>query len=163
MVASADPAERTATDGFAPAKLRARRRARGVRYAAIAGFVALSAVGGAMVAERWKSDQPAARHAAAGGGAEITPRSAAPGAERNPDTDPTAEKTLPSRPIPTLAASTTTTTATPTTAASTKGKSRVKQAVLRQARAGSPGPTPGPRPTADSRLGAWDPDSPVPP
>jgi hypothetical protein len=39
----------------------------------------------------------------------------------------------------------------------------VKPSVIRQARAGATGPTQIPRPTADSRLGAWDPDSPVPP
>ena len=162
VVASVDPAERTATDGFAPSKLRARRRARGARTAAIAGFVALCAVTGAMVTKRWTSDEPTARHAA-GGGAEITPRSAAPGAERNPATDPTAEKTLPPRALPAVAASTTTTTATATTGTNTKGKARVKPAVIRQGRAGATGQAGSPRPTADSRLGAWDPDSPVPP
>jgi hypothetical protein len=165
VVASADAADRTATDGFAPTKLRARRRARGARYAAVAGFVALSTVAGAMVAKRWKSDAPATTHAATAGGAEITPRSAAPGAERNPATDPTADKTLPPRVLPAVAASTATTTAPPTTGttATTKGKARVKTTVIRQARAGTSGPTQSPRPTADSRLGAWDPDSPVPP
>ncbi len=161
VVASVDPADRTATDGFAPTKLRARRRARGARAAAVAGFVALCAVAGAMVTKRWKSDEPPVRHAT--GGAEITPRSAAPGAERNPATDPTAEKTLPPRVLPAVAASTTTTTATATTATNTKGKARVKPAVIRQGRAGATGQTQSPRPTAESRLGAWDPDSPVPP
>src|SRR4051794_25457128 len=88
VVASADAADRTATDGFAPAKPRARRRARGARYAALAGFVALSALAGVIGAKRWKSDAPAPT--GVGTGAEITPRSAAPGAERNPATDPTA-------------------------------------------------------------------------
>jgi len=159
VVASADPAERTATDAFASSKLAARRRAHAARYAAVAGFVALCAVAGAMVTKRWKSDGATVNHAAAGG-AEITPRSAAPGAERNPATDTTAEKILPSpaTTIPAVAASATTTTAT-----NTKGKTRVKPAAIRQGRAGAAGQTQSPRPTADSRLGAWDPDSPVPP
>jgi len=51
--------------------------------------------------------------------------------------------------------------ATETTGAKTKA--RVKTAAIRQGRNATAGQTTGPRPTADSRLGAWDPDSPVPP
>ena len=157
VVASADPAERTATDAFGTTRQRARRRGRVARYAAVAGFVGLCAIGGGVLAKRWMGD------------AEIIPRSVAPGAERNPANQPTAEKTMPSSTaIPAVAAddAATTTTATTTTTTMKNGKAkaaRVKPAVIRQGRAGTTGQAAGPRPSADSRLGSWDPDSPVPP
>jgi hypothetical protein len=64
------------------------------RYAAVAGFVGLCAIAGGALAKRWMGD--AGAPAVAGEGSKITPRSVAPGAERNPATEPTAEKTMPS-------------------------------------------------------------------
>ena len=165
VVASADPAERTATDAFGTTRQRARRRGRVARTAAVAGFVGLCAIAGGVLAKRWMGDAGATR-AGAGASAEITPRSVAPGAERNPATEPTAEKTMPSSAaIPAVAAgdAATPTTTTATTVKNGKAKARVKPAVIRQGRAGATGQTAGPRPSADSRLGSWDPDSPVPP
>ena len=164
VVASADPAERTATDAFGTTRQRARRRGRVARYAAVAGFVGLCAIAGGVLAKRWMGDADATK--AGGASAEITPRSVAPGAERNPATEPTAEKTMPSSTaIPAVAAgdAATTTTTTTTTVKNGKAKARVKPAVIRQGRAGATGQAAGPRPSADSRLGSWDPDSPVPP
>jgi serine/threonine protein kinase len=161
VVASSDPAERTATDAFGPTRLGKRRRARGARYAAVAGLIAACALAGAWVTKRWTSGEPANSNVAAG--VEKPPRSVAPGAERNPATDPTAEKTIPSTTIPAVAANNATTSAARTmTAKNDKAKTKVKPAVVRQGRAGATD-QPGPRPTADSRLGSWDPDSPVPP
>jgi len=164
--ASVDPADRTATDAFETGRIRAQRRARGARYAALAVlFVAFFAVMGGLVT----------RYFIGGGGtapsrdtatAEKNPRSVAPGAERNPATEPTAEKTVPSTTVPALATSTAASGAATSAAAMLKpgkGKARVRPALIRQARDGSDRPAPGTRPTADSRLGAWDPDSPVPP
>jgi len=164
-VASADPAERTATDAFGTTRQRARRRGRVARTAAVAGFVGLCAIAGGVLAKRWMGDAGATR-AGAGASAEITPRSVAPGAERNPATEPTAEKTMPSSAaIPAVAAgdAATPTTTTATTVKNGKAKARVKPAVIRQGRAGATDQAAGPRPSADSRLGSWDPDSPVPP
>ena len=159
VIASADPADRTATDGFATANLRAKRLARGLRITAIAAFAVLCAVGGAALTKHWKAAEPAAERAA-GSSAEPTPRSAAPGAERNPATGTTAEKSLPPAGVVSAGAATTTTVA----GSNTKTKARVKPAMIRQGRAGAAGEAAsGPRPTADSRLGSWDPDSPVPP
>jgi hypothetical protein len=154
VVASADPADRTATDAFGTTAQHARKKTRAMRFGALAGFVALCFAGGAVATKHWRDAEAK------------DPRSGPPGAERNPATEPTAEKTLPSttavaaNPRPTTTpASATTTTATP----NEKTKTRVKPAVIRQARTAAAGPTSSPRPTADSRLGAWDPDSPVPP
>jgi len=164
VVASADPAERTATDAFGTTRQRARRRGRVARYAAVAGFVGLCAIAGGALAKRWMGDADASK--GGGASAEITPRSVAPGAERNPAAEPTAEKTMPSSTtIPAVAAgdAATTTTTTTTAAKNGKAKARMKPAVIRQGRASATGQTAGPRPSADSRLGSWDPDSPVPP
>jgi hypothetical protein len=170
VVASADPSDRTATDAFATARVRAQRIARGARIAALAVFVVLCAVAGGLVTKRWSSggvaryrDTAAASLPTAATPQPATaativenPRSVAPGAERNPATNPTAEKLMPSTtaPLPALGASTVKTG---------KTKARVKTAVLRQARAGAEGQPGGSRTTVDSRLGTWDPDSPVPP
>jgi hypothetical protein len=160
VVASADPADRTATDGFATANRRAKRLARGLRYAGIGAFAVLCAVGGAAVTKRWKAAEPAVERAAGGSSAEPTPRSAARGAESNPARNTTAEKSLPPAGVVPAGAATTTTVA----GSNTKTKGRVKSAIIRQGRAGAAGETAsGPRPSADSRLGSWDPDSPVPP
>jgi serine/threonine protein kinase len=163
VVASANPAERTATDAFGTTAARARRSLRAMRAGALAGFFALCAVAGALATNHWRDD------AAGAPSVEKDPRSAAPGAERNPATVPTAEKTVPSttlipaaatNPSPATATATTPTTATATS--NEKTKTRAKPAVIRQARTPAAAPTSGPH-TADSRLGAWDPDSPVPP
>jgi tRNA A-37 threonylcarbamoyl transferase component Bud32 len=175
VVAPLDPADRTATDGFTRTARQAQRLARGVRYAAVAAFALACAIAGAAATKHWRGAEPAAARAA-GPSAEKDPRSAAPGAEGNPATAPTAEKSLPpTAPVPAVAARTTATTADAATTGATgamttaamanaKTKARVKPAVIRQGRAGATGQTvASPRPTADSRLGSWDPDSPVPP
>jgi serine/threonine protein kinase len=176
--AATDPADRTATDAHGTTGMRARKRSRAARYGALAGFFAVCAVAGALVTKHWRAaDAAAGRDRAAAARGEKDPRSAAPGAERNPATDTTAEKTRPSTAMippvatnPAGAGATTIARATTTeaTAATTKAKARVKNATLRQARTPDSGgqstaAAAGSRPTADSRLGAWDPDSPVPP
>ena len=165
VVASADPADRTATDAFGSTRQSARQATRRARTAAaVAGLVAACAIAGGVLASRWNAGDAARK--AAGASAEITPRSVAPGAERNPATEPTAEKTMPSSTaIPAVATGdgATPTTTTTTTVKNGKAKARVKPAVARQGRAGAAGQAAVPRPSADSRLGSWDPDSPVPP
>jgi hypothetical protein len=188
VIASADLPDRTATDAFATARVRAQRIKRGARMAALATFVALFAVAGGLVTKRWSSGGAAPYRDTAAASLPTTaatplpataatiektsrekssreknlreenPRSVAPGAERNPATNPTAEKVMPSTttPLPAIATA-------GATAKAGKTKARVKPAVLRQARAGSEGQPGGGRPTVDSRLGTWDPDSPVPP
>jgi len=167
VVASGDPADRTATDAFGTTAQHARKRTRAMRTGALAGFVALCFAGGALATKYWRDGATQPNHAAVPPDGTRDPRSGPPGAERNPATEPTAEKTLPSTTvIPAVAAnplpSTTPATAT-TTPPNAKTKGKVKPAVIRQARTAAAAPTSSPRPTADSRLGAWDPDSPVPP
>jgi len=164
VVASSDPAERTATDAFGTTAAHARKRTRAMRFGALAGFVALCFAGGALATRYWRAAEAAHPDVSVA----RDPRSGPPGAERNPATEPTAEKTLPSTTvIPAVAANplptTTPASATTTATSNEKTKTRVKPAVIRQARTAAAGPTSSPRPTVDSRLGAWDPDSPVPP
>jgi len=168
VAASSDPDERTATDAFGVTGRRVQRRARVARTVAIGGLLALCAVAGGVVTKRLFGAGGPPPDRANAAGAEITPRSVAPGAERNPATEPTAETSLPSTTIPALAAGAPATTAaaapaSTTAAQSGKSKAKARPAVIRQARATAGTPTGGPRSTADSRLGAWDPDSPVPP
>src|SRR5262245_17762625 len=164
VVASSDPAERTATDAFGTTRRLEVQRRRRQRTALIAGLVGACGLAAVFVTIKLmgRRDVPARDVAA---DVEKTPRSVGPGAERNPATQPTAEKTGPSTPIPTVAAGdAAATTATTLTAKTDKAKAKVKPAVIRQGRAATAaGQTTAPRPTADSRLGAWDPDSPVPP
>ncbi|HXU02331.1 MAG TPA: serine/threonine-protein kinase [Polyangia bacterium] len=146
--ASADPGERTATDAFGTTAQHAKKRARVVRDAALVGFLLLCGGAGALITKHWRGAAdaaPAADRATAA--KEIDPRSVAPGAERIPATQPTAEKHLARAANPSTTATTT----------SAKTKARMKPAVLRTANETTA------RPTAESRLGAWDPDSPVPP
>jgi hypothetical protein len=73
---------------------------------------------------------------------------------------------MPSTTLPAVGAASgaTTSTASATIAkGGNKGKARAKPAILREARTGSEAQPPAPRATVESRLGAWDPDSPVPP
>src|SRR5262249_34453839 len=136
-IAPADSADRTATDAFATGRIRAQRLARGARYGALAVFFALFAVAGGAVMKRWSGGGAAPSRDPAASSGEKIPRSAARGAERNPATDTTAEKTLPSTTIPAVAAAGTAGATAPTaaTAKAGKGKARTKPAVLRQARA----------------------------
>jgi len=164
VVASSDPAERTATDAFGTTRRLEAQRQKRRRTAAVVGLVGALGIAGAVVTIRVMGhDAAPARDVAAG--VEKNPRSVAPGAERNPASQPTAEKPVPPTPSPTVAAGdAAATTATTLTAKTDKAKAKVKPAVLRQGRATTAaGQTAGPRPTADSRLGSWDPDSPVPP
>jgi hypothetical protein len=149
-MASADREERTATDAFGTTGMRARGRARGLRYAALAGFVGLCGVAGAAVTARLTGG-----HAA-----------------RDPDGAPRVEKLVPAAATTTAAPAPVpapiTTTASTMAVTSDRTKPKVKPAMLRQGRTAPAGQTSAgqpsaPRPTADSRLGAWDPDSPVPP
>jgi serine/threonine protein kinase len=149
--ASGDPAERTATDAFGTTAQHARKRARLARYGAIAAFFGVCAVAGAMATKYLRGTETASA------------RSPAASVEKNaaPATESIADKKPAAAVIPTVPAVATNPGATEMTGAKTKA--RVKTAVIRQGRTATAGQTTGPRPTAESRLGAWDPDSPVPP
>jgi tRNA A-37 threonylcarbamoyl transferase component Bud32 len=132
-----DPEDRTATDAFGPTRLRPRARA--PRALALAGFLALSAVGGGLVAKRWQRTAPP------------PPVAAAPVAK------PTPAPALPARPA-------TETAPPPALAEAPAGPPRPHAAKSRAERRARPAAAPpASRPTAEARLGAWDPDSPVPP
>jgi serine/threonine protein kinase len=142
-----DPADRTATDAFAPTRLRARTRFRWGQAAALAVVLALSAVAGGLVAKRWTATSPAAARAAevpAPVAAPVAPPTAAPGAAPSSSPTPAVAVRAPSAPD----------------AAGTPAKARNRG----HARPVVAEPTPATdRPTPESRLKAWDPDSPVPP
>ena len=61
VVASADPAERTATDAFGSTAARARKSVRAMRTGALAGFFALCAVAGALATKHWHGRRGAER------------------------------------------------------------------------------------------------------
>jgi serine/threonine protein kinase len=143
-----DSEDRTATDAFGPTRRRARARARWGRSFAVAASVVLAAFAGGFLTKKWKGES--SRPPAAARAAEV----AAPTTRAPPP--PAAPPSAPS-PLPAFAARPTAATpakpGTPGTAMRPKGRGR--------ARAATPGPAP--RPSLESRLGAWDPDSPVPP
>jgi serine/threonine protein kinase len=164
VVTSSDPEERTATDAFGTTRRLEVQRRRRRRTALVVGLVGACGIAGVFVTTRLMGHGAVpARDVAAD--VEKNPRSVAPGAERNPATQPTAEKPVPPTRTPAVAAGdAAATTATTLTAKTDKAKTKVKPVVVRQGRAATPaGQAAGPRPTADSRLGSWDPDSPVPP
>jgi hypothetical protein len=140
------PEDRTATDGFASAKVRASARGRWRRRAATAAFVALSAFAGGMVVKVWRGDlaRPAPPPSAA---TEATAPPPPPGARAARDPVPTP-RTEEKQAAPAAADS-------PTLTKSSKTRGR--------ARPTSPAPAAEAKPTQEARLGAWDPDSPVPP
>jgi hypothetical protein len=163
VAASSDPGERTATDAFGPTRRRELQRARAKRYAVGVGLLACG-LAGALAVKLWRAGAGPAPVPDTAAQVEKNPRSVVPGAER-PASHTTAEKTVPPALIPTVAAgSAAPTTATTLTVKTEKAKTKVKPAVVRQGRStAATGQTPAARPTADSRLGSWDPDSPVPP
>jgi len=147
-----DGQERTATDAFATSTVsRLERRNRVRRFAAVAGFVVVCAVAGGLATKAWTHR-----------GAATGPRPAAGGGgETSPASSPTVEASLPPTTLPAPGANAI--VPLPTTAsAATKTKAKLRQGG-RQARATPAGETKAQPATADSRLGAWDPDSPVPP
>ena len=166
-VASVDPADRTATDAFGT-------DAAGARAGARAALRALAAVGASSCCARSAggvrgealdsdADAPSGRPARAQKELRGRRRRARKGI-RLPN--PTAEKSLPSPASSPGGGRCRDPTATTADGArkTRRRRPRVKPAMVRQGRAGAAGQTAsGPRPTADSRLGSWDPDSPVPP
>jgi tRNA A-37 threonylcarbamoyl transferase component Bud32 len=142
-----DPTDRTATDAFGPTRLRSRTRARTPRAIALVGFLALSAVGGGWMAKRWQR----------------TPASAPPASSvvvktsTTPVPLPAARPEMAPSPRPAVAI-----TSARTAPEATAPPSKSRGAKTRRRRADA-APVAASRPTADARLGAWDPDSPVPP
>ena len=148
----ADPEERTATDAFGPTRLRRQARFRWGQAAAMTVVLALSAVVGGFVAKRWSGGSVAPVRAAAASAAPALPAAPAP-----PVTPTTASydarATVPI--VPAVAARAV--VAPEPAGAPAKARSRAR------ARAAVSAPESAPHPTPESRLKAWDPDSPVPP
>jgi hypothetical protein len=154
-----DPADRTATDAFAPTRLRARSGFHWGRAAALAAVLALSAVGGGLVARRWT----AASAAPARGSATVA-TSAVPVAPVGPPPPSAATPASATAPAGAAAPAVVPVPAVLRTAAAPDPESTPSRSRLRvRARAVVSAPTAADRPTAESRLKAWDPDSPVPP
>jgi len=146
-----DGEERTATDAFASStRSRLERRNRWRRFATAAAFVVVCAVAGGIATKAWTHRATGARPVARG------PETAPPG-------NAAAEKSLPSATLPAPAPGGAGAIAPlPAATAATKTKAKIRQAG-RQPRATPAGEARAQPATADSRLGAWDPDSPVPP
>ena len=145
-----DGEERTATDAFAStARSRLERRGRLRRFVAVAGFVVVCAVAGGVVTKAWTQR---------GTDTRAVPR----GAKISPASNASAERPLPPATTPPPGAGAGAIAPPPAATAATKTKAKIRQAG-RQARATQAGEVRAQPATSDSRLGAWDPDSPVPP
>jgi tRNA A-37 threonylcarbamoyl transferase component Bud32 len=153
---------RTATDAFGPTRPRLSVRRRWTNVLALTGFACLFAFAGGLVAKKWKTaaERSAAQAAPPGGLGEAA---SAPGAPTTPAMAlhrtemATTAATAPPPAAATAAAPAplTATAATPTPVAAKNRRQRPRAAVA--------APIATPRPSGESRLGAWDPDSPVPP
>jgi hypothetical protein len=156
-----DSEERTRTDAFASTRVRLQQRAPGRwrRVAAVAGFVVVCAVGGGLATRAWTHRGGGSRPVVAGGAhAQTSPASSAAAGNQTaiPSTTPPAPGHAPGPVAGAIAP-------LPVATAATRAKAKIRQAG-RQARTVAPaGEAKGQPATADSRLGAWDPDSPVPP
>jgi tRNA A-37 threonylcarbamoyl transferase component Bud32 len=138
-----DPEDRTATDAFGPTRVGPRRGVRAPRAIAVLAFLALSAAGGGWITQRW---QRVATPAPTTARVAAAPQPAAP--------PPPIAKTIPAVAV---------TAAAPAAAPpSAPVKLRASQP-RREGRARPAVMTAPTHPTAEARLGAWDPDSPVPP
>ena len=145
--AAADPADRTATDAFGKTRPSPRAGGRGRRALATAGFVALSAVAGGLIAKKvFKAEaahpEPSAP-AAVATRPDPAPSPPVPRASAPATTRPVVTSEPPATPRPLSAA----------TVAKSRGRGRLR----------APATNAPPAPTAESRLRTWDPDSPVPP
>jgi serine/threonine protein kinase len=147
---AADPEDRTATDAFGPTRLRARASGRWRQALAIGGIVAIAAVSGGIVTKKLFRGEPARATVPSRAAPATTAATTTPAATE-------ARAAAPTGPIPVVAVRPPVTAVPIPAAPAAKGKSR--------ARVRAPAPTTGAtaRPTLESRLGAWDPDSAIPP
>ena len=143
---TSDPEERTATDAFGAKRRGAAARAGRVRRTmATAAFIGLSAVAGGLVARRWKADPEPARTGPPTAVARASQPQAAGTATPPPQPHPVALADPTTAPRPAISP--------PLAKAPARSRTRPRAAA----------PQAVTRPTLDARLGAWDPDSPVPP
>jgi eukaryotic-like serine/threonine-protein kinase len=142
----------TATDAFGPTRLRASGGRRWTNVLALTGFACVFAFAGGLVAKKWKTaaERGAAQTAPPSPRVEAATRPAAGTAIR-----PALTRTPATTPVAKAAAQTATAVAITTPATSKSRRRRPRPPVA--------APIAAPRPTGESRLGAWDPDSPVPP
>jgi serine/threonine protein kinase len=147
----ADTEDRTATDAFGPTRLRGQARLRWGQAAAMTVVLALSAVLGGFVAKRWSGSGAAPVRAAAASAPPTLPGAPAP------PVTPTPASYAAGPGVPLVPAVAVRAVVAPEPAgAPAKARSRAR------ARAAA-APASAPHPTPESRLKAWDPDSPVPP
>jgi tRNA A-37 threonylcarbamoyl transferase component Bud32 len=170
--------ERTATDAFGPTRPRASRASVGRRWMsalALTAFACVFALGGGLVAKKWKtaaereaeprtsppspSSPKGERAVAVSPGARVEPMPfAAPPAPKLP-----AQVPAPPKPdalaigSPTAAVSATSVGVGPTPTPPAASRSHRRRSRATDA------PVATPHPSGESRLRAWDPDSPVPP
>ena len=139
-----DPEDRTATDAFGPTRLRARTTARAPQAIALVAFLGLCAVGGGWIAKRWQRTAAARRRCPH---ARPRPRRSKRGKSRRSDDHPRGRRHRVGR-----------RRAADRSAAGEAARTKNRRDGRDRAAPAAP-----PRPTAEARLGAWDPDSPVPP
>jgi tRNA A-37 threonylcarbamoyl transferase component Bud32 len=168
MPAGAISEERTATDAFGPTRPRASVGRRWVNALALTAFACVFALGGGLVAKKWKNaaEREAERRTPATSEAGERAGATAPGRRVEPmppaaPLDPRLPAQAPPKPdalaIGSQAAVTTTAGIGPTPAppAASRGHRRRLRATAT--------PPATPHPSGESRLRTWDPDSPVPP
>ncbi|HMC94302.1 MAG TPA: serine/threonine-protein kinase [Polyangia bacterium] len=148
--------ERTATDAFGPTRRRVSARRRWTSVLALTGFACVFAFAGGLAARIWKTsaERAAARSGTTSARAEPATRAASEVAAKPAMAIPSPTTTITAAPP---AAPTATPTAITTTAPPVASRSRHRRPRAVAA------PVATPHPSGESRLGAWDPDSPVPP
>jgi tRNA A-37 threonylcarbamoyl transferase component Bud32 len=144
--------EPTATDAFGPTRPRRSVRRRWTNVLALTGFACLFAFAGGLVAKKWKTaaERGAAQTAAAGAPREAVPAPTATSLALHP-AGTVANAAGGPTPAPAATA--------PVAAVAAPVGAKNRRRHLRTVAA----PVAAPRPSGESRLGAWDPDSPVPP
>jgi serine/threonine-protein kinase len=162
--------ERTATDAFGPTRPRASVGRRWTNVLALTAFACVFAFAGGLVAKKWKTaaereaeprTAPATERAGAaspGTPGASTPREPTPRAAPNPaaQASPVPQPDAVAIGAQAAAAKTTVAGAVPIPTSPATSKNR-----RHRSRAASPVATP--HPSGESRLKAWDPDSPLPP
>src|SRR5450432_4509441 len=148
--------ERTATDAFGPTRRRVSARRRWTSVLALTGFACVFAFAGGLAARIWKTsaERAAARSGTTSARAEPATRAASEVAAKPAMAIPSPTTTITAAPP---AAPTATPTAITATAPPVASRSRHRRPRAVTA------PVATPHPSGESRLGAWDPDSPVPP
>jgi eukaryotic-like serine/threonine-protein kinase len=155
--------ERTVTDTFAAGRPPSKRPAAWTRALGLAVFAAAFAVGGGLAAKRWRAAESAPRPAASRSDLARAVDSVTAAGDPDPRAAPVARSPGTTNP-PTDGAAHMAVAADTNPFARRAGDVGRAEAAKRTRTTRAPrAPAPSARPSAESLLGAWDPDSPTPP